>query len=161
MNLKRIFIGIVAMLLVQSSVKAGNGSFDAPEFGYKLFGTWASRDREDFKDDQLGLGAGVNYFFTPMFGVEAETYLEDVDWLNHADFSAIARYPLDSISVAPYGFVGFGRQWSDVSQWTCHIGGGAEYRWSGKTGVFFDVRRVFCDKSKDFTLLRLGVRLGF
>ena len=160
MNIKKICAGIIALSLLQvADVRAQGDLFGGNELGYEFFGTWASRDRKNLDDDQLGLGAGVNYFFTRNIGVEAETYLEDFDWPDHLDLSAVARFPLSSLSIDPYVYAGFGRQWRDNIQWTGHIGAGAEYRWSGRTGVFFDIREVFADK--DFTLLRLGVRFGF
>jgi hypothetical protein len=140
----------------------GGRKFDAKEFSLDLFGIGATRNRENFADDDtIGLGAGVNYYFTRYFGASAETYIDDWDLPNHLDFSALARYPIEEWSLAPYALLGFGRQFHDVSQWTAHIGGGAEFRLNRMTGVFVDVRGVFPDKSPDLTLWRFGVRLRF
>ncbi|MFN7140553.1 MAG: hypothetical protein ACK4UN_14540, partial [Limisphaerales bacterium] len=69
--------------------------------------------------------------------------------------------PFEQWQVAPYIYGGFGRQWQHVGQWTGHIGGGVEWRATPEMGVFFDVRQVAADKTRDFTLYRLGVRFGF
>lgn len=155
-------VGFVSILVLPvTSLHAQTGAFGAQEFRYDLFGSWGSRDREDFNDDQIGVGAGINYFFTSNFGVGADTYVEEIDFPGHLDISAIARWPFESVAVAPYVFAGFGRQWWDTAQWTTHLGVGAEYRCNERVGFFFDFRRVFPDKSPDLSLCRLGVRLGF
>lgn len=162
MKIKKILIvAAVLTFLTHDSVTFGNSSFSSQEFNYELFGTWGSRDREDFDDGQVGIGAGFNYFFSEHFGVGADTYVEEIDLPKHLDISVIGRLPLASMPLAPYAFAGFGRQWWDVPQWTGHLGIGVEYRWKSKTGIFFDFREVFADKSKDISLFRFGVRCGF
>lgn len=166
-----VVAGFVAACLVQSApgldwsgrmrYEPSQNSFDSQEMQLDLFGLWASRDRDDFSGDTLGLGAGFNYFFSRYVGIGAETYLDEVDIPNHLDFSVIGRYPIDQYSLAPYAFAGFGRQYHDVSQWTSHVGGGVEYRLNSNTGLFLDVRGIFADKSRDLSMWRFGVRLKF
>ena len=140
----------------------GTQKFEAKEFSLDLFGVGATRDRENFGDDDtIGLGAGVNYYFTRYFGASAETYIDDWDLPNHIDFSALARYPIEKWSLAPYVLLGFGRQYHDDPQWTGHIGGGAEFRFNRMTGVFVDVRGVFPEDSPNLAMWRFGVRLKF
>jgi hypothetical protein len=135
--------------------------FGAPEFSLDLFGIWESHDRSHFDHDAIGFGAGVNYFFNRYFGASAETSVDELALPNHLDISAIARYPLEKYSLAPYVFGGFGRQWRDESQWTGHIGGGVEYRFNRTTGLFTDIRGIFCEDTRDIALWRVGVRLVF
>lgn len=137
------------------------GKFADTEFSVDLFGVAVSEERERLGGDSLGIGAGVNYFFCRYAGVGAETYLDELDFPDHIDFSAIGRFPLEDWSVAPYVFAGFGRQYSDVSQWSTHIGVGAEFRLNSATGLFVDLRRVFPDETRDSTDFRFGVRLVF
>lgn len=160
--MKTLLTAAIALtFFTHNSTTFGNSNFSAQELNYEAFGTWGSHDREDFDDSEIGIGVGVNYFFTENFGVGADTYVEDIDLPNHLDLSLIGRLPLSAVPLAPYAFAGFGRQWSDVSQWTGHLGLGVEYRWKSKTGIFLDFREVFADKSKDISLFRLGVRCGF
>jgi hypothetical protein len=156
-------IGISSLLaFTPLTLRAEIGGFGPQEFTFDLFGSLGTRDREDFDDTQLGVGAGVNYFFTTHFGVGADTYLEEIDIPNHLDLSVIGRWPIETANVAPYVFAGFGRQWHDATQWTTHLGIGAEYRPAGGTcGIFVDARSVFADKTKDFGVFRAGVRFGF
>lgn len=170
LNLKIILAAAVvsAMAISTSNAQMERFQYDSPgdkfgaeELKFDFFGTWGSEDRKRFDDGRFGLGVGVNYFFTKHFGFGADTYLERVDWPTHLDFSFIGRVPLEELSLAPYGFAGVGRQWHHVSQWTAHIGAGVEFRMNRNTGIFLDGRQVFPDRSTDFTLWRVGVRLGF
>jgi opacity protein-like surface antigen len=135
--------------------------FNANELQVDLFGLYASRDREHYRSDTLGFGVGANYFFTRHFGVGAETYVDDVHWPRHVDGSFFARYPIEQLSLAPYALAGVGRQFHDVAQWTAHIGLGLDFRLNRATGIFLDVRQVYADRSRDFSLWRAGVRLAF
>lgn len=136
-------------------------SFNEQEWRFDIAGIYGTKDRSDFSDNAGGLGVGVNYFVTRYLGAGVDTYMDDFDFPNHVDFSALARYPLENLSLAPYGFVGFGRQFRDVAQWTSHIGVGAEYRINHVTGFFVDVRYIFAGESSDLALWRFGVRFGF
>jgi hypothetical protein len=155
-------VGLSSLIILTAvPLRANVGDFGAQELSYDLFGSWGTRDREDFDDGQIGIGAGINYFFTPYLGVGADTYIEEIDFPGHLDISAIGRWPLESVPVAPYVFAGFGRQWWDTAQWTTHLGIGVEYRCVERTAIFFDAREVFADKSRDLGLFRLGVRINF
>jgi hypothetical protein len=161
------------LLIVQSAISSGpmqntfeysepGHKFDNQEFSLDLFGIGATRNRENFADnDTIGFGAGVNYYFMRYLGVSADTYIDDWSLPNHLDFNLLGRYPIEKWSLAPYALIGFGRQWTDTAQWTAQLGGGAEFRMNRMTGLFIDVRGVFPDKSPDFTLWRFGVRLRF
>ena len=91
----------------------------------------------------------------------ADTYADAFEAPYLLNFSGIYRYPIQDMGFAPYAFAGFGRQWEHAAQWTGHIGAGIEYRVNMHTGVFFDGRRVFTDITKDYSLWRFGLRLGF
>jgi hypothetical protein len=161
MKIKRILIVVTSLFFLTSSVAAyAQDGFEAG-LSYDLYGSWGTRDREDFDNGQAGFGAGINYFFTPHFGVSAETYIEEIDLPNHLDLSAIARWPLSGRPIAPYAFAGFGRQWEDVSQWTLHLGIGLEYSWSTRVNAFVDGRAIWADESSDLGLFRLGLRFRF
>jgi len=109
----------------------------------------------------LGIGAGANYFLTPWLGGGVETRFEKFDWPNEMSASLIARYPLEQWRLAPYAYGGGGRQFRDGAQWLAHIGIGLDYRVWPRIGLFGDVRETFAEKSRNFALWRLGVRLRF
>jgi hypothetical protein len=142
-------------------VAPGTGEFSENEWSLDVYGFHSSRDKDGSSRDAWGPGVGFNYFFTENLGVGADTYMDAFSRPYLLNGSAIVRYPLKDIGLAPYGFAGFGRQWEHASQWTGHIGGGLEYRFNPRTGVMLDLREVFTDQSKDYTLVRFGVRFVF
>ena len=131
------------------------------ELSLDLFGTYADRDRFGDKGDFWGGGLGVNYFFTRNIGIGADSYLEEWKWPYRVNGSLILRLPIDKLRLAPYGFGGGGREFKYATQWTGHAGGGLEFRFNHHAGIFGDGRRVFPDRTKDYTLVRFGVRLAF
>jgi hypothetical protein len=131
------------------------------EFSLDLFGTYATRDRFGNGEDGWGGGLGVNYFLTRYIGIGADSYIEEWKVPYRVNGSLILRIPIDKIGLAPYGFVGGGREWKYAAQWTAHAGGGLELRLNPHFGLFADGRRVFPDKTQDYALWRAGVRFGF
>lgn len=174
MKLKSI-VPLSAALFLSASASAQNWfsrfeyeadpeAFRAKEWQFDAFGVYATRDRDDFVEDTWGVGIGGNYFFTDKMGLGLDTYVTEIDVPKHVDASFIGRYPLYEkhyLSLAPYGFVGAGRQFKDRGQWTAHIGLGAEFRLNATTGVFLDYRKVFALDSADFDVWRFGVRFVF
>lgn len=140
--------------------RAGD-KFRPQEFQIDLFGSLATRDRSG--DSQLtgGGGVGLNYFFTPVVGIGADSYIEDWKWPDHVDGSLILRWPFQAAGVAPYIFGGGGRQYHDIIQWTKHAGGGMEFRFNRFTGLFADARYIWPDETRDYVLMRGGLRIGF
>lgn len=137
-----------------------HGATFAPnELSLDLFGETASRDRNNSDHRAWGPGAAGNYFFTQNFGAGAEIYGDAFNKPYLLNIMGEARYPIESLSLAPYAFAGVGRQWTYAAQWLGHIGGGVEYRFNPKTGVFVDARHVFA--GQDYNLVRFGFRLLF
>jgi len=135
--------------------------FREPEMTLDLFGTWADHDK--FGDDtaHVGGGLGINYFPSRFLGLGVDSYLEEWRWPYRVNGSAIGRFPLGQSGLAPYGLIGGGREFKYVTQWYWHAGGGLELKLNPYTGLFADGRRVFADKTPDYTLVRAGLRLGF
>ena len=125
------------------------------------FGFYGSRDKDGGSDGAWGPGVGASYFFTENWGAGADTYADawNIPYLLNA--SAIFKYPLRESRFAPYGFAGFGRQWDHGAQWMAHLGGGVEYSIRSDISAFADLRGVFPDKTKDFVVLRFGIRFYF
>jgi len=137
----------------------GNATFAPHEFSFDVAGGYATRDKSGNDTDAWGIGVGVNYFIFENIGVGVDTYADAFTTPYMANFSAIYRYPFRDLGLAPYGFGGFGRQWEHDPKWTGHIGGGVEYRFNAKTGLFLDGRWVI--GGDDYGLYRMGFRLAF
>jgi hypothetical protein len=135
--------------------------YNPGEVTLDLFGTYADRDRFGNDGDQWGGGLGLNFFLNRYIGIGADSYLEEWKWPYRVNGSAIFRLPIDSVGLAPYVFGGGGREFKYAPQWTFHAGGGLEFRVNQHTGIFADGRRVWPDKTPDYTLVRFGMRLGF
>ena len=119
---------------------------------------------ETIKEDlRLGAGAGLNYFFTRNLGLGAEAYSEDTghSFVDNVSASLIARFPLGQSGFAPYVYGGVGHQFDPIALNYLHAGGGLEYRFTRRFGLFVDARYVFTDETENYGLGRLGFRLGF
>lgn len=135
--------------------------FNANEFTLDIFGYHASHDKGGGHSDAWGPGVAGDYFFTQNIGLGLETYADAFEAPYLLNVQGIFRYPIESISVAPYAIAGVGRQWDHAAQWLGHIGAGVEYRFNARTGAFVDLRRVFAENTQDYTLVRFGIRLAF
>jgi hypothetical protein len=130
------------------------------------------------RDHGWGGGIAANYFFARYFGVSAEgSWLAGHENLGSGKSgstqfqsvggNAIFRYPIDSLCLAPYAFVGGGAT-MDGSKWAVgDVGVGVEYRIiPNKLGIFTDGRwnyygdRYEHDTQNNF-LIRAGTRWIF
>ena len=119
---------------------------------------------ETLKHDlRLGAGAGLNYFFTRNFGLGGEAYSENTGHsvVDNASLSLIGRLPLGQSGFAPYVYGGGGHQFDPIELNYLHAGGGLEYRFTRRLGLFVDARYVFTDETPNYGLGRVGLRLGF
>lgn len=114
-------------------------------------------------DARLGAGLGLSYFATRNFGVAVDAYSESVQHslVDSTSASLIFRLPLGSSGFAPYAFGGGGRQFDLNDLWFGQVGGGIEYRFTPKFGVFVDARYVLPERTQNYGLMRAGVRLSF
>ena len=137
--------------------------YPSNQLNLELFGTYANRDRFGSSVNHGGGGVGLDYFFTPNLGIGADSYVEEWKWPYRVNGSAILRLPLPRPlhRLAVYGLGGGGREFKNVPQYTWHGGGGAEFKLSRNMGIFGDIREVLPDKTRDYTLIRGGISLGF
>ena len=115
------------------------------------------------QNTRLGLGVGVNYFFSQNMGIGADAYAEDSHGsvIDSTSVSFIYRLPLGQSGFAPYAFGGGGRHFDNLSTWFVQAGAGVEYRFTPSVGVFTDVRGVVPKETKYYGVARLGVRFAF
>ena len=112
---------------------------------------------------RLGAGVGVNYFFLRYLGIGGDMYSENTSgpFIDSASGNLIARLPIGNTGLAPYAFGGAGHEFDQVQQTFGQAGGGLEFRVTRYLGIFADARYVFPDKTKDYGLVRAGVRVSF
>ena len=135
-------------------------SAENAQLSYDLFGVVATHDKDGDDGNALGIGLGVNYFFSDQMGVGLDTYTDGIRLPYMLNASFIYRFINDGM-FKPYAFTGLGKQWDHASQWTGHIGGGAQYDWKSGMGLFADARFVLAQEESNYGLFRLGVRWGF
>jgi hypothetical protein len=145
--------------------------FQANEFSLDLFGSLSvgqetinhiSHERVE-DDGRLGLGLGGNYFFHRNIGLSADAYTENAghSFVDNSSGNLVVRFPIDSIHLAPYLFGGGGYQFDPSGLWFGQAGGGLDFRFTKRVGLFLDARYVFTDGTKNFGVGRFGVRFGF
>jgi hypothetical protein len=114
-----------------------------------------------------GGGAGVNYFFTPLFGLGADFNIsskpDDIDLVDQVTGNVLFRLPIGSSGVAPYLIGSGGRSLSPHDNWVYGGGLGMEFRFNPTTGIFSDGRFFWNDRSTadNRLLIRAGVRIAF
>jgi hypothetical protein len=145
--------------------------YRAHEFSLDIFGSGSvgqqvleniSGDRVD-DNGRLGLGLGVNYFFTRYLGIGSDLYSEDSGHalIDSTSISLIGRLPIGESGVAPYIFGGGGYQFDEFAQRFAHAGGGFEFRFARHSSVFIDGRFVFAANTDNYGLGRIGFRFTF
>jgi hypothetical protein len=159
-------IGILGAFSVPAQSIDSYYSYDlysAQEPSFDFLGFYGSRDKGGSDTGVAGPGLGFNYFITQNIGVGVDTYADAFTWPYLLNTSGIIRYPIPRTAIAPYAFGGFGREWWHAPQWLGYFGGGVEYRLAPARmkiplGLFADVRGVFPGETKDYAVVRFGLR---
>ena len=166
-----LVVGTLLLLAARPALGEDNELYRAAELSVDAFGSGSvSRYTVDHvsrarirQNTELGIGAGVNYFFTQNMGISADAYSENTHGavIDSASVSFTYRLPLGGSGFAPYAFGGGGRTFENVKAWFVQAGVGVEYRFTPHIGVFTDLRGVVPDETKYYGLGRLGVRFAF
>lgn len=123
---------------------------------------FAAADRGNAINTGPGGGFATNLFFARYFGVGVENLWYSND--SRGDYfltgKAIVRYPIDSLSLAPYAFVGGGGGFGLSNVGFGTVGFGAEYRVTDNIGTFVEGRWLF-GAPNDAGLLTTGLRFSF
>jgi hypothetical protein len=171
-------LGTSTALLGQELVSTNSESFwdrsplyRAQELSLGLFGSGAlGQDTLDHLTGErfahhlrLGAGADADFFLTRYLGVGVEAWSESThhSFVNDVSGDLIARIPIDHTCIAPYGFLGGGREFEPVLQWDGYLGAGVEFRFCRHFSFFVDGRYVFAQTSQNYGLGRAGLRLSF
>ncbi len=168
-----IISGTLLMLATHSAVgeETAGDLYRAKEFSVDGFGSGSvsrytidhvSRSRVR-QNTRLGVGAGVNYYFSQNFGIGGDVYAEDThgSFIDSTSLSFLYRLPLGQSGFAPYAFGGGGREFDGVDTWFLQAGLGMEYRFTPHIGVFVDGRGVVPKETKYYGVARLGMRFAF
>lgn len=151
----------IAMIMTIVSITAASGAdgdlYEAGEFNLSVFGGWVDKD-----DSTLAPGAGVSYFVTRHLGAGVTTHWDNFDGKFIDNFSAEGyfRMPLGDLPLAPYGVVALGYSFETEETFES-FGGGAEWRFDDRWGVFADVRWQINNDTDDGAAIRAGARFRF
>ncbi|SDT88886.1 hypothetical protein SAMN05444156_0454 [Verrucomicrobium sp. GAS474] len=151
--------------LLSQNVQPDYSYFRANEWQVDAFGAYAVAGSGVINSGGGG-GAGVNYFFSRYIGLGLEGSGFDggstVDTVSSATLNLIARYPIESLHIAPYAFIGAGGNFmTNDEQATGDLGVGVEWRFTRNWGIFTDARYVVADDTNNYGLARLGVRFAY
>lgn len=140
--------------------------FNANEWQVDAFVAGAAGRFNHKSYNGIGGGLGLSYFFTRYFGIGVDDTLGSLNGSGHAydNFSGnlIARLPIESWHLAPYGFAGGGATWGNhATAGNGDVGVGVEYRFTKNIGIFVDSRYLYGSRSLSETLSRAGVRFAF
>ncbi len=109
-----------------------------------------------------GGGFAVGYFFNEYVGVRGTAYWWDSGSAQHNFLaSAVLRYPLHDLCIAPYVYGGIGGHFDSENQVGGHLGAGAEYRITDNLGIFADYSYTWADETSDWHGYTLGLRFVF
>jgi hypothetical protein len=143
--------------------------FEAGEFTVDGFfgGAYGQDTVYDGIGDGYGGGVGFNYFLTEMFGVTARYFAFDNDApggsVEHdISFSGVVRFPIESLCIAPYIMGGGGVITNGATKGTAHVGGGLDWRFAERLGLFADGRYTWLGSGKnDYASFNVGLRMKF
>lgn len=114
-------------------------------------------------DGLAGGGAGATFYFLRYLGVGGDF---TADGREHAFFDSASgnvfvRLPITQTGLAPYIFGGGGYEFKENEQSFGQAGAGLEFRFTHNVGIFADARYVFAERTDDYGLARVGLRIAF
>ena len=112
---------------------------------------------------QVGLGAGLEFFFMKYIGVEAEGFSTSThgSFVNDFGGNLVLRLPIGQTGLAPYIFGGGGHEWEPSETGYGDGGAGLEFRFTPWIGIFADARYVATVHDNNYGMGRLGVDFSF
>lgn len=142
--------------------------FSGPSWNVGGFLEWLTPDA-DQADTVFGGGIMAEHFFTDFFGLSgsAAWARPNDDLLHSYTMDLVLRYPLASISLAPYVLGGGGALVTDGTDLVGRAGVGLEWRPTTAIGVFTDWLYHFpgggggADDLEDFQTIRAGMKFRF
>lgn len=153
--------------------KAVESYYRANEFSVDVFGQVRT---DDFNDERLGAGVGINYFYTQNWGIGLEGSAENTSgvFVEAVRVNAIYRIPINRSAI--YVFAGGGANFcvppeesapgspdseSGGDKWAFCLGVGVEHRFHEHFGVFSDIRLDKIEDRGATALARVGFRIPF
>ena len=114
-------------------------------------------------DGEDGGGISFGYFYNKFLGTRLSYAAIGSKPYHDTSASLVARYPIESICLAPYALVGGGVLTNGSTGGTAHIGGGIEYKIEAANclGVFVEGRYTWHDETDGYSNLSTGLRFSF
>lgn len=134
-------------------------SFFDERFQLDLFGgyQWGPAD-----EDAGGSGSGLAWYPGTWYGIGVHGVSTGSDFFS-GSADILLRLPFEGARIAPYVSLGYGyADYEGGDGWGPAAGGGIDWRFSGKWGIFADWRYMRLDSGiPDRRLVRLGLRRLF
>jgi hypothetical protein len=130
----------------------------SPVYSIKVGGGDDNNDKDGF-----GGALSLSYYFTRVVGLRLDTsVVESNGALGLVGADLLLRAPIDSARIAPYGVLGGGAEvFKGGADYYLRAGGGIEFRFTEKVGVFAEGTYNWIDKNVDRVLVKVGVRFAF
>jgi hypothetical protein len=147
-----VFLGLT---LVSLAPLRGNAQLFPPkESQLRVFGTYLNQ-----ADEKWGGGIGLDYFPSSYAGIGMSTHMENTGGtaIDNLTSEAYIRWPIEKWHMAPYAVGGGGYEF-DKGHWFQSVGGGLEFRFSKRFGLFADWQYVF-HHDYDDNVIRAGIRV--
>jgi hypothetical protein len=156
--MKSIVVLAIAGLAIVTSERTVNAElFGDRETSLTVFGGWIDKD-----DTKVAPGIGFTHFPSRQWGWGVMTHWENYDGslFDNVSGEGYFRFPLRGLSLAPYavGAVGYSFETDEFFE---AVGGGLEWRFDRKWGIFGDARWQFNNDTDDGIAFRVGVRMLF
>lgn len=147
---------------IQPMEPVGCASFEPGKLEIGAFYSYTWSDAEAL-DGESGGGVSLGYFYTKFLGARLTYNAISSKPYHDASLSLIARYPIESICVAPYALAGGGMLTNGSAEATAHVGAGVEYKIESLSdlGIFAEGRYTWHDETDGFTSVMSGLRFSF
>lgn len=147
---------------IEEMAPIGCACFEPCKLEVSAFYSYTFSDDEAL-DGESGGGISLGYFYNKNIGTRL-TYNAIGSAPHHdSSLSLIARFPIESICLAPYALGGGGYLTNGESGPTAHIGGGLEYKIEAVNclGIFAEGRYTWSDATEDYAGIMTGLRFSF
>ena len=168
---------LLAVLLLSATTLFAAEPIDCYQANEVSFDTFFQVRTDDFDDERMGAGIGINYFLTRNWGIGIEGSAENTSgvFVEATRANLIYRIPINRSAI--YVFAGAGANFcvppepesalesgeSDEGgdKWAIDVGVGIEHRFAKHFGAFTDIRLDKIEDRGATALARLGFRIPF
>ncbi len=140
----------------------GCACFEPCKLEVSAFYSYSLSDFEGI-DEESGAGVSFGYFYNKFLGTRLTYVAMGSKPYHDVSASLVARYPIESICLAPYALAGGGVLSNGITEGTGHIGAGLEYKIEAANclGVFVEGRYTWNDETDGYSNVMTGLRFSF